>query len=715
MNPRTFGLVFGLVAVVRGARVVDPADWDARVRAIKLAPDPYGGAEGSFYGHGKLPNAHDAVDLALRHIPIIRQEGEKTFRLLVGHVMAWLPPEERHTIDSVWVTKTVKGTEEIIYFADLQVEDTMASFELDFESLEPSAQLTAFAVCNLHGRWVSNSTKIIPQDLWEFAHQAVLNANVSDNSSICEPSTGLVESFEIAQNRHISFQLLDKNSDFVLKKEVKAQFLQMNLSFPVNSFFGIGFGQSMLNTDMTICTHSDTEGATCRDYFTTSRVVGPVLDEQLGSANDVWVLGAAIVKNPQGQQIVEIACKKSINANGKHDSTLKTGIDEIQDLVFAFGSYEKGRLIQHKIDSRGYVSLSFRDVSGTLQASVASETDKRDLKVTHGVLMFTIWGINVCIGAMIARYQRHTTWWLGAHRVLQSTSTILTLPAFLLTRKFTDERPLSSHMIVGFLLIYSSWIQSGVGMTSHLVTKFSKKVFVGAAKSEDLSAASKAAVKHLHAVSKGLDFFRTYHKHRDLLAKSTQQDLDAFSYQVVKGIGIPCVKPEWIIFLLVHFRARVARPFHRYFGLCLPVLAYSQMFLGLAILKTHDHITLMLIIWTALIGCIVLYKELELQFNLPHSVRAKLSLCFNSFSCRTSESSQKKKKLARLGKNSGAENIELATQPGPILKACVQPPLSQATSFATEESAERVSPRRQTIGERHGHTMHATTNKQEDT
>ncbi len=104
------------------------------------------------------------------------------------------------------------------------------------------------------------------------------------------------------------------------------------------------------------------------------------------------------------------------------------------------------------------------------------------MRMFHGVLMGTSWGISLTIGSFIARYERHTAWWQGAHRwalaslitdcviiisklpyhriyrIMQFTSTVITFPALFVATKMVAKPGASVHAFLGYIL--SGWDDS---------------------------------------------------------------------------------------------------------------------------------------------------------------------------------------------------------------------------------------------------------------
>jgi hypothetical protein len=92
--------------------------------------------------------------------------------------------------------------------------------------------------------------------------------------------------------------------------------------------------------------------------------------------------------------------------------------------MFAWGSGGNLLYLQDRTHS---VAIDF--TSGVVGSSELPW--RAQMKLLHGTMMGSIWGLNVVVGVFVARYERHTTWWFGTHRILQTISTLITWPIFL--------------------------------------------------------------------------------------------------------------------------------------------------------------------------------------------------------------------------------------------------------------------------------------------
>ena len=103
-------------------------------------------------------------------------------------------------------------------------------------------------------------------------------------------------------------------------------------------------------------------------------------------------------------------------------------------------------------------------------------SQKRDVQVTHGVLMFIIWSFNITVGVFVARYERHTTWWLHVHKFLQLLCSITTIPVYVIgfISAESAEHFTTTHGKLGLLIAVISSIQVGSGVVMYMSAKLSR-------------------------------------------------------------------------------------------------------------------------------------------------------------------------------------------------------------------------------------------------
>jgi len=630
-----FALICLVVTKCDAELVPDASAWGKRVEELLARPDlfPYESEEpGRAFGNLNKPLnfSGDTDSLIRKHVPRLLQVSSDEFRLQVAHEMVW-PEEEddlKHVVEFAFVKDVNSG--EVLYFAQLLPEDNRVNLAVNLNTTNPKKILT-WTWCNLHGLWISDETYVIDSLSWTRTKELLAAQNTVEEECI----SPVTEKFSVGDFRSLSFQLIDKEGNAVASSDVRPINLDITFRFPTGSFFGVGFGDSMLGTDMVIVAEKD-GSFVCADFDSQSRERGPDSDLAIGGKNSIEMLFF-----DKESDMVTVICRKKIEPDEDEPWDASIKYEGETTFVWAFNDItvdpeENGNFLrQHSINDRGYLvaDLSLNEVAGSL--SIARARDKRDLQVVHGVLMYAIWGINICIGAMIARYQRHTTWWLGAHKLLQMLSTILTLPVFFLTKQFVETPRRSLHGKLGLFILFSSWFQAALGGMVYLASKKSRAVAKDVPGAKVGREACEILVK-VRNMNTDMEFLRILYleKRRDANA-SCWSEVDKFVSESLEKVKIPLIPTSVTLYLSVHVRQHFARPIHRVFGRILPSIAYVQMFLGLQKLQANGFINNMIYAWTGLILAILIFKELELQLGMPFGFKGKAVYLFDVGRCKS--------------------------------------------------------------------------------
>jgi len=572
------------------------------------------------------PGVHgdeDPVKVAARHVPFLHQVGFNKFEYLSPHEMVFV----RHYIQTVYVVDL--KTNETVYLAtvdpvrDVAITRVGFTFELlDGNVPAPGVierELVPYTSCNLHGLWKGDPVFIVDARSWNRTTQALSKQEEIANSECTARSSGQIERISLGQNVGLSLRL---SSD---KSVLEGQY-----EIPHGNFFAAGFNDNMINTYGVICqlkeeavpTLCTAEAVSCSLAYLPDRF-GPVLTIS------------------QALQVTSVDCSKEasvvVNWEKKLESDLSgpLGLDLVvkrdgtaQPLVYAYGANRKEdqKPVYHGLNGRGYLSVNLVDSSTTILRA-----DTRDLKVVHGVMMYLIWAVNITTGALLARYARKTTWWLGAHRVLQGTSTLITFPVFYLTYTW-ESVPWNSgpHHIMGHVIVLVSWLQASLGAAIYHSSKLNKEFIEIVRNSKSFPASHKAEMEAMLEKSEPRWILRmVYDPKSDFFSKDANTSLKAcaenfFLHRRYFPL-LPSGPHKWIA---IHGVRRVLAPMHRIVGLILPIVALFQIYLGAKILKTNDVVIHMLVIWEALIVALVIYKETEKQLNLPPGISAKFRKAF---------------------------------------------------------------------------------------
>lgn len=203
---------------------------------------------------------------------------------------------------------------------------------------------------------------------------------------------------------------------------------------------------------------------------------------------------------PSSQPIPEIRNFSVVNGRAQVVVEFPLSESELDHMMlYSYGKLNSGTLTQH--DEQGRIQVTLRGASTTLTPRALFEltspgqniTDgcptsllagqcsdraigKRDVQITHGVLMFIIWSFNITVGVFVARYERHTAWWLQVHKFLQLLCTITTIPVyvigFIAAESETHFSTMHGKLGLSIAIISSLQVSSGVFM--YKVSKLSR-------------------------------------------------------------------------------------------------------------------------------------------------------------------------------------------------------------------------------------------------
>lgn len=635
-----------LVGIAQSVTVPPRSQWASLVATLEGLAQPFETAAGGGgpYSSSALPLGQES--LAERHIPELSQFGWSSFTLRSPHEMDWDgEPDDGadHVIEFAYVKDGATGA--VLYFAVLEPGDNRVSLlvHFDTDAFPQPALLVPFAWCNQHGLWRGAALETVDARSW---NQTVASLDASAARSVTMgsdscPATQLGGAARIAldSSHAIAFRVLDADGGPPLDVVADGRALEVSFFLPRGGFMGLGFGPSMLGTDMVVAAEAGGVAA-CGDFFTDSRVDGPQPDAQ----RDVELTRADI-----GASDALVVCVRPLAPGDAGDAQLVLAEGKVQNMVFAYGvaqaaavaatapALSRAALAYHGLNQRGYLDADLSALGFGGVVTVARARDRRDLKVVHGVVMYSIWGINMCVGGMVARYQRHTAWWVGAHKLLQALSTILTLPVFFLTRAFVEpsERLASPHAYLGYFIVFGSWLQAFVGSVVFASRKFSKALHKQPRHDGKLRPDTEALLDVVASKYGPLHFLRgvvleaeRLDPKEDAVRVEALGLVDAF---VAKALPAPlaCVPTRWVVAVLAHFQHTIARPVHKNFGRTLIIVAYVQIFLGLEKLDVNRFVDSMVIAWTAVVGAVLIYKELELSCALPRGFGPKIAAVCN--------------------------------------------------------------------------------------
>jgi len=337
------------------------------------------------------------------------------------------------------------------------------------------------------------------------------------------------------------------------------------------------------------------------------------------------------------------------------------------EFVYAYNSvnqqgsreYPEKYMSYHSLNARGYFSVDFFTSFGGAVLDLGMDTGDiymRDLKIVHGTLMYTLWGINIVVGAMVARFQKHTTWWLGVHRLLQLCSSLTTLPVFYLTKFFVDGYFQSWHGILGYVILVFTTLQATMGSFMYSLPKHHRSLAQKALDSPDLSPAIKNCIRKGKKVSKHPNIYRGV----ESLSPEEQDEINGF---VKSNFGNGGLYDKALLWCLKYFELTICACSHRILGRTLILIAYLQVYLGLQLLHPHYLVNYMIFVWTFIIGTILVYKECEMRRQLPKGFTPKAKALASMVSESSSFRMKKKEQPRQRPSNRNVTIIEEANDP----------------------------------------------------
>eukprot|EP00736_Rhodelphis_marinus_P007354 Rmarinus@m.23554 len=185
----------------------------------------------------------------------------------------------------------------------------------------------------------------------------------------------------------------------------------------------------------------------------------PKVDTDLGGTDDLILMSSESV---DGVTTV-VFRRKTDTGDTIGDRRVPT---ETTSIIYA---YTAGSRLQYHRSRRGLLQLNLYDVSAGTVVVTEDISSRERLKILHGLLMSVVWGLNALGGFIVARYYRHTTYWLGAHRAVQTLNTIVTWPLIFVGRELADSRFNTTHGVIGYTIGVSSIVQAQSGVLTMLL------------------------------------------------------------------------------------------------------------------------------------------------------------------------------------------------------------------------------------------------------
>jgi len=565
-----------------------------------------------------------------------------------------------HFIEAVWV-KDPAGN--IVWFEDVSkiAGQPMVQFPVD----DLMTSLVPYLWCNKHGFYQGIQKLIVPAQYW--------NATQYDEqcgSLACDSGDfpGLSKLFE--ENRQANLK--------VIKKQ-----LVITATFPLGSYIAIGLNDEYRMKDGTafVLRGIAADDIRCESYTLNSQDDGG----QNRDKSNKGSLSSATVTNT----IATATCTVEV-----------TSQDSNKVVLFSYGDLDDaGEILKH--DSKGAFKIGTANGAQTITVSSIAEFASRyaldcndsgellldvqgasEYRLTHGILMYIIWAVNITVGVFVARYEKHTKWWLGIHRFVQILNTLLTIPAYFVATLMVETHLNSPHARLGFALGFFSFFQVATGTIMYKISKVSSNSVnwilahpkcpqeLKYAVAQDLEDTKLTHVriftylKNTDKAPENTNIFKVLHNQiedkesfakrgnslivsrrmdggsrfghaarfgitRDLVLESEKSD-NKFDLKVsiAEYIAAHGCYDRLFLKFFVELKEPYITPSHKWTGRFLLVLTYIQISLGVALSDMSDEVRWLLKGWAIFLGLVFLYKEIEMHLGLPYNFMDKLFLCF---------------------------------------------------------------------------------------
>jgi len=120
---------------------------------------------------------------------------------------------------------------------------------------------------------------------------------------------------------------------------VQDKMVTFTLRANATGYAAIGFGSSMMQTDMVICWVDAAGTAHAVDSFASGHKA-PMPDVSLNGTNDITILSGSI-----NNGVMEVAFRRPLHTNDTHDTDIK--VADAMDVVFAWRNGPAGELVYH--------------------------------------------------------------------------------------------------------------------------------------------------------------------------------------------------------------------------------------------------------------------------------------------------------------------------------------------------------------------------------
>lgn len=537
------------------------------------------------------------------HVPRLEQVGWDEFRLRVGHAQTW-DPEKFHAVEYAYV----KLNATVVWFkafSEATGDHVDERFLLPFVE---SHQLQAYEYCNLHGLWQSPILSVVSDLHWNLTTAAILNVDRNGAAQECD------------QKGTISVDLGQGRALFQMEKTEQGEW-KTEFQFPAGSWLGLGINATgMVGNDVVIC-QEYAGSVTCSGLHISKRS-----QPTEAARSSQVVLESWSVENDKVRAFIT-------------QRFAKTDPEAAETpMVFAFGSVnDEETIAYHSLDGRGYFSVK-ASAGGGGSASAVSRTstdDKyaqyRSVRMMHGTFMIATYAVVLSLGSLIARYYRHTDWWLGAHRALQLTATMMSLGNYILityvmSKDDIDLSPGTAiHRYTGIVFVVYVQIQAVMGSAIYYHGEISNTLLGKVHQSTKLSEESRLVVREWALTYGSGNFFQALKGHSAELSAELRGEVSAFLLEAVTSMSISRIVPARLFYhFMFRFPAVRLRWIHRIVGRAYVVAAFAQMISGLYSYGVSDSLLAVMLYVTGILFIFLIFKELEYQLGWPLTTEGKI-------------------------------------------------------------------------------------------
>jgi hypothetical protein len=204
-------------------------------------------------------------------------------------------------------------------------------------------------------------------------------------------------------------------------------------------WFGIGFGTSMTNTDMISFLGEGDNGDVVDQYAS-----GHGLPQKDASQDVEWT--SSLDEN----EIFIFEGKRKLVTGDSHDFDVE--LSKEMSMIWAEGPIKANAQTYH--NTYGFFKLLIKADGSSQSDKVKGLTDQQKATLTHGIIMFTAWGIFGFMMCFTNRWGRHISNHTQlVHTVLGFSIMILSITAVAIKVNSTGLHLEGIHAIPGFIIV----------------------------------------------------------------------------------------------------------------------------------------------------------------------------------------------------------------------------------------------------------------------